>query len=66
MRTIDVYKTRFMKLIDEVKLNKLQIHIYEVKIEGYDETIEYGISISDEKNKVKIPIYKDVTIEDIK
>ena len=63
MRAIDVYKTRVIELIDEAKLDGLEIGTYEIKIEGYEKGIEYGITISDGKDMIKVPVYKDNSVE---
>lgn len=63
MRAIDVYKTRLMELIDEANLDGLKIETYETTMEGCDEPIECGISISDGKDRIKVPTYKDDTVE---
>lgn len=63
MLRIDVYKRKVEKLINEAKLCGVEIQTYEVMMEGCDKPIECGISISDGKNRVKVPTYKDNTIE---
>ena len=63
MRTIDIYNTKIMELIEKAKLDGLKVNTYETKIKGYEKPIECGISITDGKDNIKIPIYKDDTIE---
>lgn len=63
MRAIDVYKTRIMELIDEAKLDNIKIETYEIRIVGYDDLIECGISIFDGKDRIEIPTYKNNTVE---
>lgn len=60
MKTIDIYKTRVMELLDEAKLDGIEIVPYEIRIEGYDEIMETGICVSDGKDRIQIPTYKHV------
>lgn len=58
MKTIDIYKTRVMELIDEAKIDGVEIVPYEIKIEGYDEIVETGICVYDGNDRIQIPTYK--------
>ncbi len=63
MKAIDVYKTRIIEIIDEAKLDGIQIDAYEKKFEDDNELFELGIRISDGKDIVHIPTWKDESIE---
>lgn len=63
MKAVDVYKTRIMEIIDEGKLDGIQIAAYEKKFEDDNEIYELGISISDGKDIIHIPTWKDESIE---
>lgn len=62
MKAIDVYKTRIMEIIDEAKLDGIQITAYEKKVDN-NELFELGIRISDGENLIHIPTWKDESIE---
>lgn len=62
MKAIDVYKTRIMEIIDEAKLDGIQIAAYEKKVDD-NELFELGIHISDGENLIHIPTWKDESIE---
>jgi hypothetical protein len=63
MKAVDVYKTRIMEIIDEGKLDGIQIAAYEKKFEDDNEIYELGIRISDGKDIIHIPTWKDESIE---
>ncbi|MCX4299944.1 MAG: hypothetical protein OSJ73_23525 [Lachnospiraceae bacterium] len=63
MKAADVYKTRIMEIIDEGKLDGIQIAAYEKKFEDDNEIYELGIRISDGKDIIHIPTWKDESIE---
>lgn len=63
MKTIDVYKTRIMEIIDEAKLDNIQIAAYEKKFEDNNELFELGIRISDGTDIIHIPTWRDESIE---
>ena len=63
MKAIDVYKTRVMEIIDEAKMDGIQIAAYEKKFEDDNEIFELGIVISDEKDTIHIPTWKDESVE---
>ena len=63
MKAVDVYKTRIMEIIDEWKLDGIQIAAYEKKFEDDNEIYELGIRISDGKDIIHIPTWKDESIE---
>ena len=63
MKAIDVYKTRVMEIIDEAKMDGIQIAAYEKKFEDDNEIFELGIVISDGKDTIHIPTWKDESVE---
>lgn len=63
MKVIDVYKTRIMEIIDEAKLDNIQIAAYEKKFEDNNELFELGICISDGEDVIHIPTWRDESIE---
>ena len=63
MKAVDVYKTRIMEIIDEGKLDGIQIAAYEKKFEDDNEIYELGIRISDGKDIIHIPTWKGESIE---
>lgn len=63
MKAIDVYKTRVMEIIDEAKIDGIQIDVYENKFEDDNEIFELGIRISDGKDTIHIPTWKDESME---
>ena len=63
MKAVDVDKTRIMEIIDEGKLDGIQIAAYEKKFEDDNEIYELGIRISDGKDIIHIPTWKDESIE---
>lgn len=63
MNVIKMYKKSVKDMIDKAKLDRIQIKAYELKFEESNETFELGICISDGKDTIRIPTWKDESIE---
>lgn len=57
------YKTKIEKLINEAREKGLKVTTYAKTIQNTKEIIESGISLSDEKNRINITLYKDISVE---
>lgn len=52
------YKEKLVELMNQAKLDNVEIVPYSIKIEGYDNPVETGICIQEGEHRIKIPTYK--------
>ena len=55
---LEEYKEKLVELMNQAKLDDVEIVPYLIKIEEYDDPVETGICVQEGEHRIKIPTYK--------
>lgn len=52
------YKEKLVDLMNQAKLDNVEVVPYSIKIEGYDDPVEIGICVQEGEHRIRIPTYR--------